>query len=86
MVFHYVFCSSQHDLLSDADDKHLAYLQTSFFFRCWIHFDLMQQALEQWLPVIDGLHIGQLVEIEAKKAILVKILDIECQLQQLKMS
>ena len=22
------------------------------------------QALEQWLPVIDGLHIGQLVEIE----------------------
>jgi len=23
------------------------------------------QALEQWLPVIDGLHIGQLVEIEA---------------------
>eukprot|EP00434_Breviolum_minutum_P031041 symbB.v1.2.027455.t1/scaffold2821.1/size70050/1 len=39
------------------------------------------QALEQWLPVIDGLHIGQLVEIEAKKAILVKILDIERQLQ-----
>ena len=33
MVFHYVFCSSQHDLLSDADDKHLAYLQTSFFFQ-----------------------------------------------------
>ncbi len=53
--------------------------------------NLPHQALEQWLPVIDGLHIGQLVEIEAK---MVKILDMpfcaffymEPQLQQIKMS